>query len=163
MSAVNPVNTVSPVNTVQNPTRPPQAAGINPGTVPGFMPKEGHLESGRGPQSRWYPYGGLGRSDIHRSRDTRARRKEARQRHDDQAAVSVAANRSLKKFAKLEKTRGQSPSFCQFESCTSTTKQHVFRRKTRVWGRLWRLSGRLTRVQGSAQDDAAPAGMDMHG
>jgi len=46
---------------------------------------------------------------------------------------------------------------------TSATKKHVFPGKTRVRGRLWRLLRRLTRVQGSAQDDAAPAGMDMHG
>jgi hypothetical protein len=32
-----------------------------------------------------------------------------------------------------------------FESCTSTTKQHVSPGKTRVRGRLWRLTGRLTR------------------
>ena len=45
----------------------------------------------------------------------------------------------------------------------SAAKQHVSHGKTRVWGRLWRLTGRLTRGQGSALDDAAPASMHVHG
>ena len=59
----------------------------------------------------------------------------------------------------------------KFESCTSTTKPHVFPGKTRVRGRLWRLNGRLTEMfLGSKaahttmiSTGAAPAGMDMHG
>ena len=44
---------------------------------------------------------------------------------------------------------------------TSAAKPPVFPGNTRVSRRLWRLTGRLTRGQGSAQDDAACASMDV--
>ena len=63
MSAVNPVNTVIPVNTVQSPTRPPQAAGKNPGAVPEFLPAS-HVHISSHLQVRIHLQRRLGRTQL---------------------------------------------------------------------------------------------------